>query len=136
VLLAGCGSSTDENGFSARDRADALDAVRGFAGTGVAMASEVYTGEMGQPNVCRIRLESRSQKRFRVFVMWAPKKDSAYGYAWLEAVSVDGVAAASSLHTGTARTKREATAQLGDALDRPSEPCGIRIDGAILPATG
>ena len=51
-------------------------------------------------------------------------------------VSVDGLAASSSLHTGTARTEGEARAQLGDALDRPSEPCGIRIDGAIVPATG
>jgi len=136
LVLGGCGSSKDKNGFSARDRAAALDAVRGFSGTGVAMASEVYTGEMGQPTICRIRLESRGQKRFRVFVMWSPKKGSAYGYAWLEAVSVDGVAASSSLHTGTARTEGEARAQLGDALDRPSEACGIRIDGAIVPATG
>ena len=68
--------------------------------------------------------------------MWAPKKNSAYGYAWLEAVTVDGLAAAKSLHTGTAQTEQEARTQLGDALDRPSETCGIRIDGAIIPAVG
>jgi hypothetical protein len=134
VLLGGCGASKDKNGFSARDRADALDAVRAFDGTGVAMASEVYTGEMGQPSICQIRLESRSVKRFRVFIMWTPKKGSSYGYAWLEAVSANGLSSPTSLHTGTARNESEARAQLGDALERPSEACGIRIDGAIVPA--
>src|SRR5690348_18027524 len=107
-LLGGCGTSRDKNGFTARDRANAIDAVRGFDGTGVELASEVYTGEMGQPRICRIRLESAKEKRFRVFIMWAPKKGSPYGYGWLEAVSVDGLAAPASLHTGTAGTEAEA----------------------------
>lgn len=107
--------------------------MRGLNGTGVQSAAETYTGEMGQPRLCQIRLESRAQQRFRVFIAWAPKQHSTYGYAWLEAVSVGGLVDPSSLHTGTAATPKGAQIHVGDARVPPSEPCRIRIDGAILP---
>jgi hypothetical protein len=107
--------------------------MRAFAATGVQQASEVYTDEIGQPTTCRIRIESRPKQRFRLYIQWTPKKHSAYGFAWLEAVTTNGLIDPSTLHTGTVATKKEASAHVGDALTPPSEPCHIGIDGSIVP---
>jgi hypothetical protein len=133
ALVAGCGQAKDKGGFSSKDRAAAVAAMRVFSATGVQQAAETYTGEMGQPTTCRIRLESRQQHRFRLYIQWTPKQGSAYGFTWLEAVSSNGLAQQSSLHSGTTETEKEASAHVGDALTSPSEPCHIGIDGSISP---
>ncbi|MDX6400289.1 MAG: hypothetical protein QOD54_1986 [Sphingomonadales bacterium] len=133
LLVAGCGQAKDKGGFSSKDRAAAVVAMRVFSATGVQQAAETYTGEIGQPTTCRIRLESRQQQRFRLYIQWTPKKGSAYGFTWLEAVSSRGFAQASSLHSGTTGTEKAASAHIGDALTPPTEPCHIGIDGSIVP---
>lgn len=133
MLLVGCGTSKDKGGFSSKDRQNAVVAMRVFIGTGVQQAAEVYTGEIGQPTTCRIRIESRDQQRYRLYIQWTPKKHSAYGYPWLEAVSTSGLIVPASLHSATEANQSAANAHVGDALTLPSEPCHVGIDGTIVP---
>src|SRR5207245_5242029 len=124
----------DSGGFSDKDRAAATTAMRALHGTGVTAAAANFSAEVGAPAICRIHIEKRTPLTFRLFVSWTPKKGSIYGYSWLAAVArQDGITPSSSLEAATVGTMKELRSHYGDALEKPSEPCRIELDGAITP---
>lgn len=143
--LSGCGGGSgkvDAGGLTAGDRKAADAIFRQLQSTPIPSALVQETAiAAAAPDICRLRLQSESPRRFRLFIFWTPQADpnpeigaDLATYTWLDATLGEHIFE-SRFRVGHADSRlpraKVVRSQAGNVLTKPGGSCVLLSNGYL-----